>query len=98
MTFDLKDLKERILDELKDATMYMKKAIENKGTKWGSYFCQMSKNELEHANILLKMFNEMDTPDGVTDAAHKEMYAAIMDSYISSMTSIEGMKKLYWGD
>lgn len=93
---DLKETKTRILDEVKDAVMYMEKAVEHKGTEWGTWFCSMSKNELEHANILLKMFNKTEKPENVTEAEHKAMYQEIMDAYIDSMTKIESMKKLYW--
>lgn len=98
MPFDLKSLKERIIDELNDSVMYMEKAIEHKGTKWSSYFCQMSKNELEHTNILLKIFNDIKNQEGVSDAAHKDMYASIMDGYVTSMSKIEALKKVYWSN
>lgn len=94
MIFDMKNLKERILDELNDSVMYMEKAVENKGTKWSSYFCQMSKNELEHANILLKMFNEAEPQEGTSETAHKE----VLDGYVKTMTKLEGLKKIYWSE
>lgn len=98
MVIDLKDTKERILDELADAVEYMEKAVEHKGTEWGSWFCSMSKNELEHANLLLKMFNKAEKPDSLTEAAHTDMYKAIMDAYITHMNKIEALKKLYWSE
>ena len=74
----------------------MEKAVENKGTEWGHYLCSMSKNEVEHANILLKMFNKSEKPSSVTDKDYTEMYKSIMEAYTTSMTKLEAMKKLYW--
>ena len=96
MVMDIKELKEKIIDELSDAVNYMEKAVEHKESEWGHWFCSMSKNELEHANILLKMFNKSEKPEGITESAHNDMYKSIMDSYITNMNKIEGLKKLYW--
>lgn len=96
MVIDLKETKTRILDEINDAVTYMEKAVEHKGSEWGMWFCQMSKNELEHANILLKIFNKAEKPETLTEADHKQMYNEIMDSYVDNMSKIEAMKKLYW--
>lgn len=98
MTIDLKETKNRILDEVKDSVAYMEKAVENKGTEWGTWFCMMSKNENEHANILLKIFTKAEKPETVTEAEHKQMYKEIMDEYIDGMTKIESLKKLYWSE
>ena len=98
MIIDIKELKDRIIDELSDAVEYMEKAVENKKTDWGAWFCSMSKNELEHANILLKIFNKLEKPENITEAAHTEMYKSIMDSYITHMNKIEALRKLYWSD
>ena len=98
MVIDIKEMKDRILDELSDAVSYMEKAVEHKGTEWGTWFCSMSRNELEHANILLKMFNKAEKPDNLTEVAYTEMYKSIMESYITHMTKIETLKKIYWSD
>jgi len=98
MGIDLKETKDRIIDELTDAIKYMQKAVEHKGTEWGTWFCQMSKNEIEHANILLKMFTKTKSQEDVSDATHKELYSTIMESYITAMTKIENLKKLYWSE
>lgn len=96
MVIDLKETKTRILDEIGDAVSYMEKAVEHKDDMWGSWFCQISTNEIEHANILLKIFNKAEKPETVTEADHKQMYKEIMDSYIDNMSKIEAMKKLFW--
>ena len=93
---DLKLTKDHIIDELSDAINYMEKAVENKGTEWGCYFHSMSKNEVEHANLLLKMFNKSEKPSSLTDKDYMEMYKSIMEAYTTSMTKLEALKKLYW--
>ena len=94
----LEELKTNIVEEVGDAVKYMEKAVEHKGTEWGTWFCQMSKNELEHANILLRMFNKTEKPNTVTDAEHAKMYKEIMQTYTDSMTKVEAMKKIYWSE
>lgn len=96
MTMDLKEIKTRILDELSDAVSYMEKAVEHKCDEWGNWFCQISMNEVEHANILLKIFNKTEKPETLTEADHKLMYKEIMESYTDNMSKIETMKKLFW--
>ena len=98
MHTDLKSIKENILEELKDAVKYMQDAIDNKGTEIGTWYCMMSKNEVEHAQMLTKIFQKTKKPDTVTEAQHTEMYKELMDSYIDHMTKLEAMKKIYWSD
>lgn len=89
-------LKNHILDEIDGAIEYMEKAIEFKGTEWGSKFRKMSEMEAEHANCLTKMFNNMKKPENVSDAQYAEMSHQILDKYSSSMGKLEAMKRLYW--
>ena len=81
-----------------DAVKYMTNAVEHKHTHFGELFCAMSKNELEHANILLKMFNKSEKPESITDAEHTKMYKEIMDTYTTEMSKIEALKKIFWSD
>lgn len=96
MIIDLKELKENIVEEVHDAVKYMNNAVEYKHTEWGELFCMMSKNELEHANILLKIFYKSEKSDTITDSEHTKMYKEIMETYTDSMSKIESLKKIYW--
>jgi hypothetical protein len=91
-----KYLKDRILDELADAVAYMEKAVEHKRTDIGKAFCHMSKNEIEHANMLYKIYSREEKPADLPDAEYSAMTKAIMDAYQSGMGRIEAAKKLYW--
>lgn len=57
---DLEFFQNKIHEELKDSCGYMKHAIEIKAmnSDWGKLLYNMSKNEMEHAAHLYKMFNE----------------------------------------
>lgn len=94
----LKYLKDHILEEIEGALDYMEKAIEYKGTDWGSMFYLHSCDELRHANHLVKIFNETKKSENSTDAEHVAMYKEIMEAYSTSMGKIEAMKKLYWAE
>ena len=96
MIISLITIKENIIEELNDAVKYMENAVEHKGTLFGEYFCSMSKNELEHANILLKMFNKSEKSDKISDSDHVKMYKEIMEEYSNAMTKIESLKKIFW--
>ena len=89
-------LKDHIVEELEGAIDYMEKAIECKNTKWGSWFYEMSKMEVEHANCMLKMFNATEKSTKTTDAEYAAMYKAILESYSSTMGKYERLKKIYW--
>lgn len=96
MVINLTEIKENIIEEVHDAVKYMNNAVEYKDTEWGEYFCMMSKNELEHANILLKMFNKIKKPESVTDAEYAKMHKDIMETYTTDMSKVESLKKIYW--
>lgn len=93
----LEYLKSHIVEEINGATDYMMKAIQHKGTSFGSYFYRMSEMEIEHANCLTKMFRETEKPSNVTDAAYASMLKEVMDSYAQSMSKLEVLKRLYLG-
>lgn len=93
----VKYFKEHIAEELEGALGYMEKAIEHKGTEFGTKFYDMSRAEASHANCLYKMFSSMPKPDGVSDADYSSAMKSIMDAYTVSMPKYEAMKKLYWG-
>lgn len=91
-------VKERILDELKDALTYMQKAVENKKKECGKIMYHIAEDELKHANYMLKVFRMTEKPDTVTDALYSEMQKEILDAYSEDMTKFETMKKLYWSE
>ena len=92
----LTDIKDRVMDELKDALFYMEKAVENKGTKQGMRDYQDAIDELRHANDQLDNFRETPKPKTMTDAEYSAMMKEILDGYANSMIKFEGMKRLYW--
>lgn len=87
--------KERILDELKDAVAYMRKAVEHKKDKCGWMFYNLAKDELKHANYLYRSFQETEKPETVTDSEYSAMMKAIMDAYSEHMLIFENLQKLY---
>ena len=89
-------LKEHIVEEITGALDYMAKAVEHKNTHCGEIFYQMAMMELEHANALTKMFNKEEKTESMTDAEYATLHKVIMDTYVSGMNKLEGMKKLYW--
>ena len=91
-------LKNQIKDEIKGAIDYLEKAIEfkSKSPDIAAKFFRMSEMELEHANCLTKMFNSIDKPANMDDAAYSEMQKSVINDYVTSMGKIENMKKLYW--
>ena len=95
MHMNLKDIKNQIVEELNDAVHYITMAEEEKGTECGSLLHMISKNELEHANILLKIFNKIEKPEIVTDAEYAAMHKEILESYTEIMPKYEAIKKLY---
>lgn len=92
----LEYLKSHIVEEINGAIDYMMKAIEHKGTTFGSKFYKMAEMEVEHANCLTHMFNMTEKPADVTDAKYAEMHKSIMETYASSMGKLEILKRLYW--
>ena len=92
----LEYLKSHIVEEVDGAIDYMMKAIENKGTTFGTKFYKMSEMEVEHANCLTHMFNAMEKPQNISDASYASMHKEIMEKYASSMGKLEVLKRLYW--
>lgn len=91
-------VKDRILDELKDALNYMQKAVENKKKECGQIMYHIAEDELKHANYMLKVFRMTEKPKTVSDAEYSEMQKAILDAYSEDMGKFETMKKLYWSE
>lgn len=93
-----KYLKDHVKEEIEGAIDYLEKAIELKKTnpEWAAKFFKMSDMEIEHANCMTKMFNSAEKPDNVTAVEFSAMQKELIDAYTSSMSKIEGMKKLYW--
>ena len=91
-------LKERIIDELKDALIYMEKAVENKHKSCGQTFYHLADGEVAHANHLVKTFRMTEKPANVTDADYSAMMKSILDAYSEDMGKYEAMKKLYWSE
>ena len=89
-------LKDRIIDELNDAVLYMEKAVENKGKTCGVVMYSNSMDESKHANNLLKLFQSMEKPSTVTDAEYSAMKSAILDAYSENMGKFEMLRKAYW--
>lgn len=92
----LKFLSERIIDELKDAVLYMEKAVEWKGKHCGTVMYNDAMDESKHANNLLKLFQSTDKPSTVTDAELSAMKSAILDAYSENMGKFEMLRKAYW--
>ena len=90
-------LKERIIDELKDALTYMEKAVENKHKSCGAVMYNLGEDELKHANHLLKVFRGIEKPENITDVEYSTMMKSILDAYSEDMGKFEAMKKVYWG-
>ena len=93
----LKYLEGHILEELDGAVDDMTEAVAHKGTNCGEQFRMMSDMEAGHANTLLRMFNSKDRPDDMSEADYAGMLKRIMDKYTNAMTTIENMKRVYWG-
>lgn len=91
----LEYLKTHIVDEIDGAIDYMMKAVEYKGSQNGRYFYKMSEMEVEHANCLTKMFRTIDKPDDISDSAYAKLLKDVMDSYATSMTKLDVLKRLY---
>ena len=91
-----KYLKDHIVDEIDGAMDYMEKAIEYKNSPMGGKFYKMAEMELEHANCMTKMFNNLDKSEDITGEDYSKMYKDILDVYSTSMGKIEAMKKLYY--
>ena len=94
----LEYLKTHILEEIEGAIDYWSKAVEHKKDDWGCLFRKMAEMELEHANVLTKMFLKMEKPKAVTDAEYSAMHKEILDSYADGMSKVEAMKKIYWAE
>ena len=92
----LKFLSERIIDELKDAVLYMEKAVEWKGKHCGTVMYNDAMDESKHANNLLKLFQSTEKPSSVTDAELSTMKSDILDAYSENMSKFEMLRKAYW--
>ena len=92
----LKFLSERIIDELKDAVLYMEKAVEWKGKHCGTVMYNDAMDESKHANNLLKLFQSTEKPSSVTDAELSSMKSDILDAYSENMNKFEMLRKAYW--
>jgi len=85
-------LKEHIIEELDGAEDYWEKALENKGNNHSHIFQRMAEMELEHANALTKMLNQIkDNPED-----HSAAYKEILEAYTDKMGKVEAIKKLYY--
>ena len=91
-------LSKHIHEEIEGAIDYLTKALEwkSKNNEIASKFYEMSEMEVKHANCLTKMFNHLDKPEEMTDAAYSAMQKSIIDDYAQSMSKIEHMKHLFW--
>ena len=89
--------KEKICEELEDATHYLKKAIDEVKLHpdWSRCFMHMAEGEQEHATDLYKMFMEMYTDNNQKDQYMEAMRDAIMDCFSISMRKIEDLKTTY---
>ena len=94
----LEYLQEHILEEIDGAVDYWTKAVEHKNDEWGILFRQMANMEIEHANVLTKIFSKTPKSNEITDKDYAEMYKKIMDSYTHNMSKIENLKKMYWAE
>ena len=92
----LKFLSERIIDELKDAVLYMEKAVEWKGKHCGTVMYNDAMDESKHANNLLKLFQSIEKPSDVTDVEVSAMKSSILDAYSDNMNKFEMLRKAYW--
>lgn len=89
--------KERICEELEDASHYLKKAIDEMKAhpEWSKCFKHMAEGEQEHATDLYKMFMEMYTTSDSKDQFMEAMRDAIMDCFSVNMRKIEDLKTTY---
>ena len=92
----LKFLKDRVIDELTDAVIYMEKAVECKHHTCGQVFYNDAMQESEHANNMLKMFQKWEKPSSVTDAEYNTMKSEMLDAYAENMGKFEMLRKAYW--
>lgn len=92
----LKYLKDHILEELEGAIDYLEKAIECKKSPMGYKFYRMSEMEVEHANCLTKMLNNLEKDEASSDTEYSAVYKSVLDAYTTHMGKIESLKKLYY--
>lgn len=86
--------KEKICDELEDASLYLKKAIDciESDPDWVPKFRYLAEAEQEHATILYKMFMDMYVTETNRDRSLESMRDAIMDCFSTHMRKIEDCK------
>ena len=84
-------LKEHIIEELEGAVDYWGKAIYWKNNQIGEIFKNMAETELEHANTLLKIFNNIDSEDYIEE----KLYEDILNAYGKAMYKIAQMERIY---
>lgn len=87
-----KYIKNHILEELEGAVDYWNKAVDYKGNKIGETFKNMAETELEHANSLLEIFNNLEPQNGYIE---NQMYEDILDAYGKAMYNIAKLKRFY---
>lgn len=92
----------KISDELEDATNYIKKAfcLKTSDSDKSSLFKEMSSTELNHAKILMGMFeNDYETEikqfgENVPDF-YKDTYKSMNKMYLEQSTTIQVMHQQY---
>lgn len=91
-------LKDRICEELEDASHYLKKAIDcmKMYPEWSKSFMHMAEGEQEHATDLYRMFMEMYTTAEKRDHMLEYMRDGIMECFSVSMRKIEDLKTTYY--
>ena len=89
-----KYFKEKICEELEDASHYLKKAIDCVKThpEWAKTFRHMADGEQEHATDLYRMFMELYTSTDKKDQFMELLRDAIMDCFSTHMRKIEDCK------
>jgi len=88
-----KYLKEHIIEELEGAEDYWKKAVHYRDSEIGHIFREMANTELQHANALFKIFNNLNEQKSMSTLL--EYYEEIVAAYDTIMHNIEELKKIY---
>lgn len=87
-----KYIKNHILEELEGAVDYWMKAVDYKGSKIGETFKNMAEAELEHANSLLGIFNNLEPQNGYIE---DQMYEDILNAYGEAMYKVAKLERIY---
>ena len=89
--------KEKVCEELEDASHYLKKAIDvcKTNPEWSMTFKHMADGEQEHATDIYRMFMEMYTTAEKRDQFMEAMRDGIMECFSIHMRKIEDLKATY---